>query len=242
MRIELEGNFLSCLKFITETFWEVNIKTDKEGIHIAEQIEGGFYGIVFDYKIKGLKDEVFRFDCDKLNKILKQVKKDKAFIEFDKDETIRVFLEGKDFKRDFMLPKIVPNEEDTRIRQAKDFEGEILLEVMTERIADICSEASIFAKDKGFTTITFATKTGNEIMDIVSISNDVQLYHATMDLPFKASKNIDVHYTLANLERLADMPSLTLSLRFGTDFPMTASIEEDNFEMCFIVAPLVFVK
>lgn len=240
MKIELEGNFLSCLKFITGNFWEVNIKTDKTGIHIAEQIEEGFYGIVFDYKMKGLKDDEFRFDCDKLNRILKQVKKDKAYIEFDVDENIRVFLDGKEFKRDFMIRKIVPKEEDKEIRRAMEFEGDLSLEIMTERMADICGEASIFAKDKDFTTISLTTKEGDEKIDIVALASEVRLYHATFDLPFKAKKKIEAHYTIANLERLSQMPSLTLSLKFGDNFPMTASIEDDNFKMCFVIAPLVY--
>jgi hypothetical protein len=240
MRIELKDDFLACLKFVMENFWEVNIKTDKTGIHIAEQIEGGFFGIVFDYKMKGLKDETFRIDCDKLNRILRQVKKDKAFLEFDVDENVRVFIEGEKFKRDFMLSKIVPNEEDTRIRQSVKFEGDIRVEVMTDRISDICGEASVFAKDKDFTTITTTTKKGKEEIDIIASALEVRIYHATLDLPFKAEKDIEVHYTIANLERISNMPSLTLTLRFGDNFPLTASIEDDDFNMCFVIAPLVY--
>jgi hypothetical protein len=239
MRIELSGNFLSYMKFITENFWEINIKTDKEGMHIAEQAKGGHYGIIFDYKKKGMKDDIFRLDCEGLFKVLKLVKKDKAFIEFDVDERIRIFIEGKEFKRDFILNKIIPEAEDAEIMRAKKFVCPIETEIMTSRMSDISEEAGIFSRDKDLSEISLETKEGSDVVDIASIINNERNYHATLDLPKKAKSSVQSRFTLANIERLSQIPSLTLSIKLGNDFPLTAFTEDDDFEMLFILAPLI---
>lgn len=234
MRIELTENLLKCLKFITDTFYEINIRTDSTGIHLAETIEGSFFGLIFDYRISGLKDSLFRIDCMKLNKILRIVKNEKAFLEFDTTDKIMIYIEGKEYKREFSLTKFVPNPEDTQIIKAKKYNYEIDFPMLLSRLNDITSEAEIFN-----TSVWLIATKGRDKLVLDAEEEVGRGYKATIELPEKSKSDAKARYRIEFLKKITSIPSSNVTIKFGDNFPMLCYIEEDDFELNFVIAPLV---
>lgn len=234
MKIELKPDLLQCLKFITNICYEGNITTDKEGIHILERAEGGHLGIIFDYKVKGLKDDIFRCDFMKLNKIIRAIKGDKAIMEIVEGQ-IRIAIKGDNLDREFFLAMLVPEPLDEEMFKAKGYAYKINFPLLVDILGKIVDESSLFNE-----TFYFITTAGDSKLIILADEHEGKGYKAEIDIGKKMKEGAKARYSIDYIKRITKDGGFTLvDVGYDTDFPMRMLVEEENYTFNFIIAPRI---